>query len=207
MQACTSLQTHNHASTPPLSFLQAGCPSCCPTNSVKALKANMTVQTGSLSYSFLPFSASTSKPMPRVSLESGCHLYPSVLCTELTLPHTGILAANCYKLSTLPTLLDAGVLSQCQTQYLVHRWQNSHPSCYRPPSCYVTIWLIRSKYKKGKVFPYSLPSVGPGADPGVQAVSPQVTSSESRHIPSSSLPLLSARPAFTFVTFTRWCYL
>ena len=25
---------------------------------------------------------------------------------------------------------------------------------------------------KGKVFPYSLPSVGPGADPGVQAVSP-----------------------------------
>jgi len=28
---------------------------------------------------------------------------------------------------------------------------------------------------KGKVFPYSLPSVGPRADPGVQAVSPQVT--------------------------------
>jgi len=28
---------------------------------------------------------------------------------------------------------------------------------------------------KGKVFPYSLPSVGPGADLGVQAVSPQVT--------------------------------
>jgi len=28
---------------------------------------------------------------------------------------------------------------------------------------------------KGKVFPYSLPSVGPGADPGVHAVSPQVT--------------------------------
>ena len=28
---------------------------------------------------------------------------------------------------------------------------------------------------KGKVFPYSLPSVGPGADPDVQAVSPQET--------------------------------
>ena len=39
MQVCTSLQTDNHASTPPLCFLQAGCPSCCPTNSVKALKA------------------------------------------------------------------------------------------------------------------------------------------------------------------------
>jgi len=39
MQVCTSLQTDNHASTPPLSFLQARSPSGCPTNSVKALKA------------------------------------------------------------------------------------------------------------------------------------------------------------------------
>ena len=30
-------------------------------------------------------------------------------------------------------------------------------------------------FKKGKVLPYSLLSIGPGADPGVQAVSPQVT--------------------------------
>ena len=41
MPVCTSLQTDNHASTPPLSFLPAGCPSCCPTKSVKALKAQM----------------------------------------------------------------------------------------------------------------------------------------------------------------------
>ena len=39
MQICTSSQTDNHASTPPPSFLQAGCPSCRPTNSIKALKA------------------------------------------------------------------------------------------------------------------------------------------------------------------------
>jgi len=39
MQVCISFQADNHASTPPLSFLQAGCPSCRPTNSVKALKA------------------------------------------------------------------------------------------------------------------------------------------------------------------------
>ena len=39
MQVCTSLQTDNHAGTPPLSFLQAGCSFCRPTNSVKALKA------------------------------------------------------------------------------------------------------------------------------------------------------------------------
>jgi len=38
MQVCTLHQTDNNASTPPLSFLQAGCPSCRPTNSVKALK-------------------------------------------------------------------------------------------------------------------------------------------------------------------------
>jgi len=36
MQVCTSIWTDNHASTPPLSFLQAGCPFCCPTNSIKA---------------------------------------------------------------------------------------------------------------------------------------------------------------------------
>ena len=39
MQVCASLQTNNHASTPPLCFLQVGCPSCRPTNSIKALKA------------------------------------------------------------------------------------------------------------------------------------------------------------------------
>jgi len=42
MQVCTLLQTDNHTSTPPLSFSQAGCPSCHPTNSVKALKAHLT---------------------------------------------------------------------------------------------------------------------------------------------------------------------
>jgi len=39
MQVSTSLQADNHANTSPLSFLQARCPSCHPTNSVKALKA------------------------------------------------------------------------------------------------------------------------------------------------------------------------
>jgi len=35
MQVCCSLQTDNHSSTQPLSFLQARCPSCRPTNSIK----------------------------------------------------------------------------------------------------------------------------------------------------------------------------
>ena len=34
MQVCTSLQTDSHTSTPPLTFLQAGCPSCRPPLSV-----------------------------------------------------------------------------------------------------------------------------------------------------------------------------
>jgi len=38
-QVCITLQADNHASTPPLSSLQAGRPSCRPTKSVKALKA------------------------------------------------------------------------------------------------------------------------------------------------------------------------
>jgi len=40
-QVCTLLQTDDDASTPPLCFLQAGCPSCRPTNSIKALKADL----------------------------------------------------------------------------------------------------------------------------------------------------------------------
>ena len=42
---------------------------------------------------------------------------------------------------------------------------------------------------KCKVFPYSFPCVGHGADPGVQAVTRQVTLS---HPPGGRLPLLSA---------------
>jgi len=41
MQVCTLLHTDNHASTLPLSFLQARCPSCRQTNSVKALKETL----------------------------------------------------------------------------------------------------------------------------------------------------------------------
>jgi len=40
MQVCTLLQTDNHQH-PTTLFLQAGCPSCHPTNSVKSPKANV----------------------------------------------------------------------------------------------------------------------------------------------------------------------
>ena len=45
-----------------------------------------------------------------------------------------------------------------------------------------------------------MPSVGPEADPGVQAVSPQITVS---HPPGGRLPLLSASPAVTFPAAER----
>jgi len=54
---------------------------------------------------------------------------------------------------------------------------------------------------KGKVLPYSIPSVGCGADPSLRVVSLQVTLSNP---PSGRLPLLSARHAVTSVAFTRW---
>jgi len=54
--------------------------------------------------------------------------------------------------------------------------------------------LISPRLLKVKAFTYSIPSVGPGADPGVQAVSPQVTVN---HPPGGRLPLLSAKPAVT----------
>ena len=58
-----------------------------------------------------------------------------------------------------------------------------------------TIKGLYNSKGKGKVLPYSLPSVGPTADPSVQAVSPRVTWSHPR---GGRLPLHSARPTVTF---------
>jgi len=61
--------------------------------------------------------------------------------------------------------------------------------------------IIRVK-GKGKGFPYLITSIGPGADPGVQAVGSQVTVS---HPPGGRLPLLSARPAVTSPAVEHHC--
>ena len=60
-----------------------------------------------------------------------------------------------------------------------------------------TDMMWRSNNKKGKVLPYSLPSVGPGAHPGVQAVSPQVTIS---HSPAVGCHYFPPGLRFTFVS-------
>ena len=56
MQVCTSLQTDNLSSTPQLSFLQAGCPSCCPT---KQRQTQSTEDTGDNITEFQHFKPTT----------------------------------------------------------------------------------------------------------------------------------------------------
>jgi len=73
MQVCTSLQTDNHTSTSPLSFLQAGCPSCRPTNSVKALKAAGISWT--ICKQSAPRSRQTTTPTPHHSIFTGRKLF------------------------------------------------------------------------------------------------------------------------------------
>ena len=47
MQVCTSLQMDNHATTRPLSFLQAVCPSCRPTTSSNHWRQNCGIESES----------------------------------------------------------------------------------------------------------------------------------------------------------------
>ena len=86
-----------------------------------------------------------------------------------------------------------------------HRWPwiSKHDARRDAVTDMLTSWVKKMprsadkvmRVKKGKGFPYSIPSVGPGAGPGVQAVSLQVTVS---HPPGGRLPLLSARPPVTW---------
>ena len=75
-----------------------------------------------------------------------------------------------------------------------NRHHHHHHCCYHRKNLQGLVASYINE-KKGKGFSYLLPSIGSGADPNVQAVSPQVTIN---HPPSGRLPLLSARPAVTF---------
>jgi len=67
--------------------------------------------------------------------------------------------------------------------FLAPQWQTNKPTKWTK-----TCTSLLSVKHKG--FPYSLPNAGPKANPGVQAVSPNRTTS---HPPGGRLPLLSAR--------------
>ena len=111
--------------------------------------------------------------MPSVSRVLGC-----LCCTMMTKPNFIVAWIRRWKCTdfyraTLPSAVCAVALCA-----LCHSLASRH-SCLKV---------------KVKAFPYSIPSVGPGADSGVQAVSPQVTVS---HPPGSRLPLLFVRSAVT----------
>ena len=63
--------------------------------------------------------------------------------------------------------------------------------------CFVLFNNILKGTVKDKVLPYSLPSVGPGADPDVQAISLQVTTS---HPPAVGCHYFLPGLRFTFVS-------
>ena len=78
-------------------------------------------------------------------------------------------------------LLDKGQSAKADHVQALFAWKSKMAAQVLLQHCFSILWytddVTRNTYSKGKgkVFPYSLPSVGPGADPGVQAVSPQVT--------------------------------
>ena len=87
--------------------------------------------------------------------------------------HVSRVCAGCfYRLATSSTLAYPAVAGlswpRSSMPSLTLEWITVTPS-WPAGRC------TKDSKSKGKVFPYSLPSVGPGADPGVQAVSPQVT--------------------------------
>ena len=89
MQICTSLQTNNHASTSLLSLLQAGCPSCRPTNSVKALKD---VRIGARGIEIVNFTTAAALSAGTLMASAGtpyrlvpAHFYPCVVSYRIVL--------------------------------------------------------------------------------------------------------------------------
>jgi len=85
----------------------------------------------------------------------------------------------------IPTHLIHAATLPCKT------WGNSHDSVDNCSFLWAPVHAVKVKASHTR---YWLPSAGSGADPGVQAVSPQVTVS---HPPDGRLPLLSTRPAVT----------
>jgi len=86
MQVCTSLQAYNHTCTPPLSFLQAGCPSCRPTNSVKALKATTASYSTTKKLIISPMSSFEATYLPFLSSQSPQAIKSNKISSQSSLP-------------------------------------------------------------------------------------------------------------------------
>ena len=117
MQVCTSIQTDNHTNTPPLSFLQAGCSSWCPTNSMKALKAKLM----------------QNEEKTKSLAENQCFWFPSALHHWFSMCDMLLLLPNQQCLSTKTRLLICTVILLTSHAFsaltlLVGR-QKGHPAC------------------------------------------------------------------------------
>jgi len=131
MQVCTSLQTDNHTSTPPLlCFLQAGCRSCRPTNSVKALKAKAVYLLLSNASYYLHSPSTTSGARYRYGHVEACLLqhwlnFSTALCTmrlisvdkgwKHELAQTLVTANTCCDVACLTFQLPHITTSSCQS--------------------------------------------------------------------------------------------
>jgi len=147
MQVCTSHQTDNHVSTPPFSFLQAGCRSLRPTNSVKALKANIIYLFISFIYTCIVISSAVcqnkdSQPVNLVSsIESlrgksfTCHTCCNPVATDeettrkAILRFRNLLASMPKKRTTARIKLHSLFCCLCLQCTLLVRRQEGHPAC------------------------------------------------------------------------------
>ena len=126
----------NHCPPPPSPhFLQARCPSCCPTNSVKALKATVLCYTIRMKFSFC-FSVAISGLTLLADRQEGCSACKILLCVLFQDPTQPDIAAE-KKASQTETLISSftfcfGKKNDCD-------W---YTCCWR--SCQVKLLCIHS---------------------------------------------------------------
>jgi len=93
----------HHANTPPLSFLQAGCSSCRPTNSVKALKERMKYDTPESNRS--TYNVTTPPGTP-------CTMEPIRRSRDVNLPTT-LQWRRCSDNNSAPQDVDCSLIPRC----------------------------------------------------------------------------------------------
>ena len=180
MLVCTSLLTDNHASTHHSVFLQVGCPSCRPTNNVKALKADR--QTGkqthrqksetnyatyvsigrifALCWSKVPcFVSVCLSPCPPVYLS----IHLSVCIAMCDVMFAGVCPSN--YLFVLPSICPCVCLLACVSVWLVYavcwctdddyvkfveRLECSEPEVIATPEMFLEEIEVREKQAKGQ---------------------------------------------------------
>jgi len=119
MQVCTSLQTDNHASTPPLGFSQAGCPSRRPTNSVEALLEQK------------PAAMKSTSPSPCAQRNDK----PRGHCSTLQVSWNEVAANECPFTFRKSSAAAAAAVKVCGGGSVAARWWMERSDCSSSPMC------------------------------------------------------------------------